>query len=134
MAYVHYHSLSETQQKREFFRRKNLWIKRGDCHWILEHEDTRNEGRRYPLHQKVRIGDCRWEAVPVSSLSMEEKNQIWQNFPRIVYPPVRDVEFERGMKNLPKELQTHVILEAMAPNLEEVILVVNERKKCRLLN
>ena len=98
-----------------------MWIKRGDCHWIPENEDVRNEGRRYPLHKKVCIGDRRWESVPVGSLSMEERNQVWQDLPRIVYPQVHDVEFERRMKNLPKELQTHVILETMAPNLEEVI-------------
>ena len=75
MAYVRYHSLSEAYQKREFFRRQNVWIKQGDCRWITENEDVRNEGRRYPMHQKVRVGDRRWESVPASSISMEKRNQ-----------------------------------------------------------
>lgn len=136
MAYLHYHSLSEAQQKREFFRRKNIWLKRGDCRWVLEHEDTKNEGRRYPLHQKVRIGDRRWEAVPATSLSMEKRNQIWENYPKIVYPSFHDEKFETRMKNLPQKLQTHVILEAMAPNLENVSCKFGckLKGKCRLSN
>lgn len=120
MAYISYHSHSEAYRKREFFNRKNVWIKHGDCHWVFEHEDTRNEGRRYALHQKVRIGERRWEAVPLGSLSLEEKNQIWEDLPKITFPPFQDAEFEKHMTNLPKRLQIHPVLTVMAPNFENV--------------
>lgn len=115
-----YYSLSEAWAKREFNRRKQLWKKEGECRWILPHEDLNREGRSYPMHRRVRIGDRRWQLVPRGSLSEEEQDEIWQNLPRIVYPRVQDVQFEVGMSSLPKILQTHVILEATAPHMENV--------------
>ena len=121
MAYVNYHSQSAAYQKQVFFRRKNLWVKRGDCRWIPASQDTDKRGKRYILNRgMVRIGDCQWEAVPARLFTPEAKIQIWQNYPKMDYPPVRDALFEARMAALPPKLQTPVILEAMAPNMEDV--------------
>ena len=121
MAYV-YHSQSETQQRAAFWGMKNVWVKRGDCRWIPASEDKNKEGKRYILNgNKVRIGECSWEHVPMSSVPLEDKEKLWQNSRQHVRPQVADPEFERRLNSLPPRLHLHPILETIASHLEEVI-------------
>ena len=122
MAYL-YHSESETQQRAAFWRMKNVWVKRGDCRWIPRSEDKNNEGKHYPLTDKVRIGECSWERVPFSSVTVEEKEKLWQNSRQHVRPKVTDREFERRLNSLPPRLHLHPILETIAFHLEEVFFL-----------
>ena len=121
MSYI-YHSQSQARQRAVFFRRNEMWVKRGDCHWISESEDVRNEGKRYILNRgMVRMGDCWWESVPAASIPSDKKHQLWQDLTKKqVFPRVDDPAFEIRMNALPVHLQLHPILETIAPFMEEV--------------
>ena len=121
MAYL-YHSQSETQQRAAFWKMKNVWVKRGECRWIPRFEDKTNEGKYYILNDnKERIGECSWEYVPFSSVTLKEKEKLWQQSRKHAGPAVIDREFEGRMKSLPSRLHLHPILETIALHLEEVI-------------
>ena len=134
MAYL-YHSQSEARQRALFFKRNEMWVKRGDCRWILESEDVRNEGKRYPLHGKVRIGERSWVSVPAASILSDKKHELWQDLTKQqVFLQVDDPAFEIRMNTLPARLQLHPILETVAPYMEEVIFETVFHVKNRVLN
>ena len=121
MAYI-YHSQSQARQRADFFKRNEMWVRRGACRWIPKREDEKNEGKRYILNEgKVRMGDCRWESIPASRITTDKKHQLWQDLTKKqIFPPVNDAQFEMRMKAIPSRLQLHPILETIAPFMEEV--------------
>ena len=98
-----------------------MWVKHGECGWIPRSEDVRNEGKYYILNDgKVRIGDCLWKYVPFASVSLEDKEKLWQNHRQHI-ALVHDPVFERRLNSLPPELHHHPILETVASYLEEEV-------------
>ena len=100
-----------------------MWLKRGECRWIPKSEDVKNEGKYYILNgDKVRIGECSWEHVPFASISLEDKEKLWQKHRQQNVPSqVVDPEFEKRLNSLPPQLHLHPILETVASYLEEEV-------------